>query len=136
MQNRFEIPFLWLNIDSSFGQGQNLVPNQILDFYIEKWPIYRLPRFGNSRRTLLYDACFSRFSERVSLPILLTIFFRGGRQTSTVIVSSLFLVLIWQIDQKNATYHCFSILIPEISRQVHSFYFRNTKFINTISLKF
>ena len=34
--------------------GQNKVLYQILAYYIEKWPIYSLPRFGNYRRTLLY----------------------------------------------------------------------------------
>ena len=33
--------------------GQNIVPNQILAYYIEKWPIESLPQFGNSRRILL-----------------------------------------------------------------------------------
>ena len=28
---------------------------QFIDFYIEQWLIYSLPRFGNSRRTLLYN---------------------------------------------------------------------------------
>ena len=43
------------------SSGQNIVPYQILAYYIEKWPIYSLPQFGNSRRTLLATAlvyCF------------------------------------------------------------------------------
>ena len=56
MQIRLKTHFYnWIFLQLSEKlSGQNIVPYQILAYYIEKWPIYSLPRFGNSRRTLLY----------------------------------------------------------------------------------
>ena len=56
MQIRLKNPFLQLNIFATVGEFIRpfIVPYQSLAYYIEEWPIYSLPPFGNSRRNLLY----------------------------------------------------------------------------------
>ena len=52
-RNSFLTPILTEYLSGNLS-GQNIVPYQILAYFIEKLPIYSLPPFGNSRRNLLY----------------------------------------------------------------------------------
>ena len=54
MQIRLKTPFLQLIFSPLLESlsGQNIVPYQILAYYIEKWPTYSLPQFRNSGRLL------------------------------------------------------------------------------------